>query len=104
MSLANSKPRRHREYLFPASAHDQAKKLTYSHVARLQVGQADIVVAAIGVPLFVKGSWLKPGAVVIDVGTNFVSGTKVPLLAFCEYGPDPCVSHQTLPKSRDRDS
>ncbi|KAK8872854.1 formate-tetrahydrofolate ligase [Apiospora arundinis] len=33
---------------------------------------ADIVVAAIGKPHFVKGDWLKPGAVVIDVGTNFI--------------------------------
>lgn len=31
---------------------------------------ADVVIAAIGQPEFVKGSWLKPGAVVIDVGTN----------------------------------
>lgn len=34
--------------------------------------QADVVVAAIGKPAFIKGSWLKPGAVVIDVGTNYV--------------------------------
>ncbi|KAI9791059.1 MAG: tetrahydrofolate synthase [Candelina submexicana] len=34
--------------------------------------RADIVVAAIGKPNFVKGEWLKQGAVVIDVGTNFV--------------------------------
>ncbi|GAD97182.1 C1 tetrahydrofolate synthase [Paecilomyces variotii No. 5] len=33
--------------------------------------RADIVVAAIGKPEFVKGEWLKPGAVVIDVGTNY---------------------------------
>lgn len=33
---------------------------------------ADIVVAAIGQPEFVKGEWLKPGAVVIDVGTNYI--------------------------------
>lgn len=33
---------------------------------------ADIVVAAIGKPCYVNGSWLKPGCVVIDVGTNFV--------------------------------
>ena len=33
---------------------------------------ADIVVAAIGVAQFVKGEWLKEGAIVIDVGTNFV--------------------------------
>jgi len=34
------------------------------------VRRADIVVAAIGKPEFVRGSWLKPGAVVIDVGIN----------------------------------
>ncbi|KAL8716713.1 MAG: hypothetical protein Q9225_005983 [Loekoesia sp. 1 TL-2023] len=34
---------------------------------------ADVVVAAIGKPQFVKGEWLKPGAVVVDVGTNYVS-------------------------------
>ncbi|KAI5271104.1 FTHFS-domain-containing protein [Aureobasidium subglaciale] len=36
------------------------------------VKQADIVVAAIGAPGFVKGEWLKEGAVVIDVGTNYI--------------------------------
>ncbi|KAI9740868.1 MAG: tetrahydrofolate synthase [Claussenomyces sp. TS43310] len=36
------------------------------------VKEADIVVSAIGRANFVKGDWLKPGAVVIDVGTNFV--------------------------------
>lgn len=34
------------------------------------IRQADVVIAAIGKPEFIKGSWLKPGAVVIDVGTN----------------------------------
>lgn len=34
------------------------------------VAQADIVVVAIGNPGFVKADWLKPGAVVIDVGIN----------------------------------
>jgi methylenetetrahydrofolate dehydrogenase (NADP+)/methenyltetrahydrofolate cyclohydrolase len=33
---------------------------------------ADIVVAAIGRPEFVRGAWLKPGATVIDVGINRV--------------------------------
>ena len=32
--------------------------------------QADIVVAAVGIPNFVRGDWLKPEAVVIDVGIN----------------------------------
>merc|ERR1719189_1579935 len=37
-----------------------------------QVRKADIVVAAIGKVNFVKGEWLKPGCVVIDVGINAV--------------------------------
>ncbi|NLM16601.1 MAG: bifunctional methylenetetrahydrofolate dehydrogenase/methenyltetrahydrofolate cyclohydrolase FolD [Candidatus Riflebacteria bacterium] len=36
------------------------------------VGQADILVAAIGQPAFIKGSWIKEGAVVIDVGITYV--------------------------------
>ena len=36
------------------------------------VKQADIVIAAIGQPEFLKGDWIKPGAVVIDVGTNYI--------------------------------
>jgi methylenetetrahydrofolate dehydrogenase (NADP+)/methenyltetrahydrofolate cyclohydrolase len=35
-----------------------------------KVRNADIVVAAVGVPKFVKGDWVKPGAIVIDVGIN----------------------------------
>ena len=35
-----------------------------------KVKRADIIVAAIGKPEFVRGEWLKPGAVVIDVGIN----------------------------------
>jgi len=34
------------------------------------VRQADILVAAVGRAFMVKGDWIKPGAVVIDVGTN----------------------------------
>ncbi|KAJ7582706.1 C-1-tetrahydrofolate synthase [Mycena floridula] len=36
------------------------------------VANADIVVSAIGKAELVKGSWLKPGAVVIDVGINYI--------------------------------
>ncbi|KAI8973692.1 formate--tetrahydrofolate ligase-domain-containing protein [Mycotypha africana] len=36
------------------------------------VRQADIVVAAAGKTELVKGDWIKPGAVIIDVGTNAV--------------------------------
>ncbi len=35
-----------------------------------KVRRADIVVAAVGVPNFVQGDWIKPGAIVIDVGIN----------------------------------
>ena len=35
-----------------------------------EVAQADIVVAGVGIANFVKGAWIKPGAVVIDVGIN----------------------------------
>ncbi|HET9399240.1 MAG TPA: bifunctional methylenetetrahydrofolate dehydrogenase/methenyltetrahydrofolate cyclohydrolase FolD [Sphingomicrobium sp.] len=38
------------------------------------VRRADIVVAAVGRPLMVKGDWLKPGATVIDVGINRIMG------------------------------
>jgi methylenetetrahydrofolate dehydrogenase (NADP+)/methenyltetrahydrofolate cyclohydrolase len=36
------------------------------------VRRADIVIAAVGQPEMVKGSWIKPGATVIDVGINRV--------------------------------
>ena len=40
------------------------------------VGRADIVVAAVGRPEMVKGAWIKPGAVVIDVGINRIEGPE----------------------------
>ena len=40
------------------------------------VKKADVVVAAIGKANFVKGEWIKPGAVVIDVGIN-QEGSKI---------------------------
>lgn len=41
------------------------------------VRQADIVVAGVGKPEFVKGDWIKPGAVVIDVGINRLDNGKL---------------------------
>ena len=35
-----------------------------------EVAAADILVVGVGLPNFVKGEWVKPGAVVIDVGIN----------------------------------
>ena len=39
------------------------------------VGRADIVVAAVGRPNMIKANWVKPGAVIIDVGINRVETT-----------------------------
>ncbi|KAL6499484.1 Bifunctional protein FolD 2 [Orobanche gracilis] len=36
------------------------------------IRNADIVIAAAGQAMMIKGSWIKPGAAVIDVGTNAV--------------------------------
>src|SRR5665213_2789759 len=49
--------------------------------------RADILVAAIGQPLFVKGDWVKPGATVIDVGINRVAaeGGKTKLVGDVDY-------------------
>ena len=41
------------------------------------VHDADIVIAALGRPGFVKGDWIKTGAIVIDVGINHVDGKLV---------------------------
>lgn len=41
------------------------------------VRQADILVVAVGKPNLVRGEWVKPGAVVIDVGINRVDGKLV---------------------------
>lgn len=40
------------------------------------VRRADIVVAAVGRPEMVRGDWIKPGAIVIDVGINRLSPTE----------------------------
>ena len=42
-----------------------------------EVGRADILVAAIGKAELVKGAWIKPGAIVIDVGMNRLESGKL---------------------------
>lgn len=44
---------------------------------REEVGRADILVAAIGKAGLVRGEWIKPGAVVIDVGINRLPNGKL---------------------------
>lgn len=45
-------------------------RFTPPETLRRHVGEADIVVVAAGKPNLVPGEWIKPGAVVIDVGIN----------------------------------
>jgi len=42
------------------------------------VRQADVLVAAVGRPQMVRGDWVKPGAVVIDVGINRIEDPTAP--------------------------
>ena len=57
---------------------DATVTLTHSRTADLaaEVRRADIVVAAIGVPHFVKPDWIKPGAAVLDVGVTRTGTTE----------------------------
>lgn len=50
--------------------HSKTKNL--NDIAR----RADILVVAIGQPEMVKGSWIKPGAIVIDCGINSIPGRR----------------------------
>lgn len=43
-----------------------------SHVA-----SADLVIVGVGIPHLVKGEWIKPGAIVIDVGINRLDNGKL---------------------------
>ena len=49
------------------------------------VARADLVVAAVGQPDMVRGEWIKPGAIVIDVGMNRLPSGK--LVGDVEYAP-----------------
>ncbi|MEQ8262111.1 bifunctional methylenetetrahydrofolate dehydrogenase/methenyltetrahydrofolate cyclohydrolase FolD [Pseudohaliea sp.] len=62
------------------------------------VRQADIVVAAVGVPGLVKGDWIKPGAIVIDVGINRISrGDKAVLVGDVDFDEAAAVAGAITP-------
>lgn len=42
-----------------------------------QVRRADVLVVAVGKPGFIPGDWIKPGAIVIDVGINRLDNGKL---------------------------
>ena len=50
-----------------------------------EVKKSDIVIAAVGVPEMIKGSWIKPGATVIDVGINRIGNGKKKLVGDVEF-------------------
>ncbi|KAK3007855.1 hypothetical protein RJ639_014584 [Escallonia herrerae] len=53
---------------------DATVTIVHSHTDNPEsiIREADIVIAAAGQAMMIKGSWIKPGAAVIDVGTNAV--------------------------------
>jgi len=58
--------------------HDCTVTVCHSQTPDIQehIRRADILIACAGRPGLVKGSWIKPGAVVIDVGMNTVPDPK----------------------------
>ena len=50
-----------------------------------EVKKSDIVIAAVGVPEMIKGSWIKPGATVIDVGINRIENGEKKLVGDVEF-------------------
>ena len=55
-----------REHCTVTIAHSRTRDL------KAECQRADILVAAVGVAQLIKGDWIKPGAVVIDVGQNVI--------------------------------
>ncbi|MDT7848701.1 bifunctional methylenetetrahydrofolate dehydrogenase/methenyltetrahydrofolate cyclohydrolase FolD [Methylophilus sp. VKM B-3414] len=53
------------------SCHRHTKDLQ-SHISR-----ADLIVSAVGKPGLVKGEWIKPGAIVVDIGINRLPDGKI---------------------------
>ncbi|SDB46714.1 methylenetetrahydrofolate dehydrogenase (NADP+) / methenyltetrahydrofolate cyclohydrolase [Pseudidiomarina indica] len=49
----------------------------FTHDLRTHVERAEILVVAVGRPHFIPGEWIRPGAVVIDVGINRLPSGKL---------------------------
>lgn len=50
-----------------------------------EIGRADILVAAVGVPELIQGDWIRPGSVVVDVGINRLADGS--LVGDVDYAP-----------------
>ncbi|MFT3732560.1 MAG: bifunctional methylenetetrahydrofolate dehydrogenase/methenyltetrahydrofolate cyclohydrolase FolD [Hyphomicrobium sp.] len=63
------------------------------------VKAADLVIAAVGIPEMVKGSWIKPGATIIDVGINRVpsDGGKTKIVGDVAYAECAAVAGAITP-------
>ncbi len=63
-----------------AEGADATVTVAHSRTADLpgMVRTADVLIAAIGQPEMIRGDWLKPGAVVIDVGSNRIEDPSNP--------------------------
>ncbi len=63
------------------------------------VRKADLVVAAVGIPEFVRGDWIKPGAIVIDVGINRIAADngKTKLVGDVNYAEAEAVAGAITP-------
>ncbi len=57
---------------------DATVTLTHSRTVNIEddIRRADVVVAAVGVPHFIKPEWVKPGAAVLDVGITRVENPE----------------------------
>ncbi|MCE5271681.1 bifunctional methylenetetrahydrofolate dehydrogenase/methenyltetrahydrofolate cyclohydrolase FolD [bacterium] len=63
-----------------AEGADATVTVAHSRTADLpgMVRTADVLIAAIGQPELIRGDWIKPGAVVIDVGSNRIDDSSNP--------------------------
>jgi methylenetetrahydrofolate dehydrogenase (NADP+)/methenyltetrahydrofolate cyclohydrolase len=64
-----------------------------------ECARADILIAAVGRPRMVQGSWIKPGATVIDVGINRVpaEGGKTRLVGDVDFDTAKAVAGHITP-------
>ena len=62
-------------FLLLQKYHDSQVSICHSRTPKDElincVNNADILVAGIGIPNFVQPAWIKPGAIVIDVGITY---------------------------------
>ncbi|HEQ79135.1 MAG TPA: bifunctional 5,10-methylenetetrahydrofolate dehydrogenase/5,10-methenyltetrahydrofolate cyclohydrolase, partial [Euryarchaeota archaeon] len=65
-------------HLLSSKGVDATVTLVHSRTKNIPeiVSRSDIVVAAVGIPHFVKGDWIKDGSVVIDVGINSIKDSS----------------------------